>query len=129
MRLGYVILYVDSPARSAAFYREAFGLPTAFLHEGGDWAELDTGATRLGLCARRLLEKMGKTPAAPDPERASAEIALLADDVHAALSRAVAAGAREISPVARMEWGQTIAYVADPDGHLVELCTPMGTAS
>jgi lactoylglutathione lyase len=23
-------------------------------------------------------------------------------------------------------WGQTVAYVRDLDGHLVELCTPMG---
>lgn len=25
-----------------------------------------------------------------------------------------------------MPWGQTIAYVADINGFLVELCTPMG---
>jgi lactoylglutathione lyase len=27
---------------------------------------------------------------------------------------------------AQMAWGQTIAYVADGDGFLVEICTPMG---
>ncbi|TXT41687.1 MAG: hypothetical protein FD135_14 [Comamonadaceae bacterium] len=29
-------------------------------------------------------------------------------------------------PVETMPWGQTIAYVADINGFLVELCTPMG---
>jgi catechol 2,3-dioxygenase-like lactoylglutathione lyase family enzyme len=27
--------------------------------------------------------------------------------------------------VETMPWGQTIAYVADPNGFLVELCTPV----
>jgi catechol 2,3-dioxygenase-like lactoylglutathione lyase family enzyme len=126
MKLGYVILYVDSPARSLAFYEAAFGMTRLFLHEGGEWAELDAGSIKLGLCARALLERMGKPPGRPDPTRASSEIAFVMDDVEAALRRAVAAGARLISPAKQMEWGQTVAYVADPDGHLVELCTPMG---
>jgi catechol 2,3-dioxygenase-like lactoylglutathione lyase family enzyme len=124
-RLGYAILYVASVERSLDFYAAAFGLKPLFAHESGEWAELETGATRLGLCATALLERMGKTPAAPDPRRATAEIALVTADVEAWLTRALSAGARPISPVERMAWGQTIAYVADPDGHLVELCTPM----
>lgn len=124
-RLGYVILYVASVARSLEFYASAFEMKPSFVHESGEWAELDAGATRLGLCAAALLERMGKTPAKPDPKRAAGEIALVTVDVEAWLTRALAAGARPISPVERMEWGQTVAYVADPDGHLVELCTPM----
>jgi lactoylglutathione lyase len=38
---------------------------------------------------------------------------------------AVAAGATPMRPVEVMPWGQTIAYVADINGFLVELCTPM----
>ncbi|MDR7307276.1 hypothetical protein J2X15_002563 [Rhodoferax saidenbachensis] len=30
------------------------------------------------------------------------------------------------NPQEVMPWGQTIAYVADSNGFLVELCTPMG---
>lgn len=45
--------------------------------------------------------------------------------VPAALERALAAGATPIRAVEVMPWGQTIAYVADINGFLVELCTPM----
>jgi uncharacterized glyoxalase superfamily protein PhnB len=39
---------------------------------------------------------------------------------------AIAAGAQPMRPVEVMPWGQTMAYVADINGFLVELCTPMG---
>jgi uncharacterized glyoxalase superfamily protein PhnB len=45
--------------------------------------------------------------------------------VPAALARAIAAGAQPMRAVETMPWGQTIAYVADPNGFLVELCTPV----
>jgi len=34
--------------------------------------------------------------------------------------------ATPMRPVEVMTWGQTIAYVADINGFLVELCTPVG---
>ncbi len=48
------------------------------------------------------------------------------DDVAASYARAVRAGAHEVQPPMDMPWGQTIAYVSDLNGFLVELCTPMG---
>ncbi|MDD2713964.1 MAG: hypothetical protein PHU77_13690 [Simplicispira sp.] len=39
--------------------------------------------------------------------------------------RALAAGAAPMRQAEVMPWGQTIAYVADINGFLVELCTPM----
>ena len=51
---------------------------------------------------------------------------LYVPDVPLALERAIAAGAKPMRPVEVMPWGQTIAYVADRNGFLVELCTPMG---
>jgi hypothetical protein len=38
----------------------------------------------------------------------------------------VAAGALPAAEPVRKPWGQTVAYVRDLDGFLVELCTPMG---
>jgi lactoylglutathione lyase len=29
-----------------------------------------------------------------------------------------------VKPLARMPWGQTVGFVRDPDGVLVEICTP-----
>jgi len=48
------------------------------------------------------------------------------DDVRAAFARAVAAGAVALMPPKDKPWGQTVGYVRDLNGALVELCTPMG---
>lgn len=125
MQFGYTILYVEDVRHSLAFYERAFGLGTAFLHESGDFGQLATGATALAFSSRRLMTELGKHPAAPDAAHPSGEIAFVTPDVPAALARALAAGATPVQDVQDMPWGQTVAYVADPDGFLVELCTPV----
>lgn len=126
MKLGYTILYVPDVRASLRFYEQAFGLATKFLHEGGDFGELDTGGTSLAFCSLTLLQQMGKTPGRADVARPVSEVALVTADVPAAFARAVAAGATPLQAPEDMPWGQTVAYVADPDGFWVELCTPVG---
>ncbi|MEW6165171.1 MAG: VOC family protein [Pseudomonadota bacterium] len=126
MQFGYTILYVEDVSRSVAFYEKAFGLQTAFLHESGDFGQMATGTTALAFSSRRLMTELGKHPARPDAAHPSGEIAFVTNDVPAALARAVAAGAALVQAPEDMPWGQTVAYVADPDGFLVELCTPVG---
>ncbi len=123
MQFAYTILYVSNVEQSLAFYEQAFGLQTRFLHESGSYGELETGATALAFCSREMIQQMGKDAVAADPKRPVFEIALVTDDVSAAVQRAVAAGARLMQEPKEMPWGQTIAYVADRDGVLVELCT------
>ncbi|GAB4090087.1 VOC family protein [Hydrogenophaga soli] len=126
MKLGYTILYVPDVRASLRFYEQAFGLATKFLHEGGDFGELDTGGTSLAFCSLNLLQQMGKTPGRADVARPVSEVAMVTADVPAAFARAVAAGATPLQAPEDMPWGQTVAYVADPDGFWVELCTPVG---
>ena len=126
MKLGYTILYVPDVRASLRFYEQAFGLATKFLHEGGDFGELDTGGTSLAFCSLTLLQQMGKTPGRADVTRPVSEVALVTADVPAAFARAVTAGATPLQAPEDMPWGQTVAYVADPDGFWVELCTPVG---
>ena len=126
MQLGYTILYVPDVAATLRFYAAAFGLTTRFLHESGDYGELETGSTALAFSAHRLMQQLGKNPQAAHAHAPSFEIALCTPDVPAALARALAAGATPMRPVEVMPWGQTVAYVADINGFLVELCTPMG---
>ncbi len=128
MKLGYTILYVADVPRTLAFYEAAFGLQRRFLHESGDFGELETGSTALAFSSRRLMSELGKNPSTPDPHAPCSEIALVTEEVAAAVDRAVAAGALLVQPPAQMPWGQTVAYVADLDGFLVELCTPVAQA-
>lgn len=125
MQLGYTILYVPDVRAALHFYEQAFGFSTRFVHESGDWGELDTGATKLAFCSLNLLAQMGKTPGTPEPERPCFEVALLTQEVEAAYQRAVAHGATPLQAPEQMPWGQTVAYVRDLNGFWVELCTPM----
>lgn len=125
LQLGYTILYVPDVPATLKFYEAAFGLATQFVHECGDYGELETGSTALAFVSHRQMQQLGKNPQAASPTAPCFEIALCTPDVPAALARAVAAGATPMRPVEVMPWGQTIAYVADINGFLVELCTPV----
>ncbi len=126
MKLGYTIIYVEDVAATLAFYRRAFGMAQKFLHEGGDYGELETGETTLAFSALALLKQMGHSAVASNPHAPVFEIALTTGDVCAAVEKAVAAGAKMVRPPQKMPWGQTIAYVHDLNGCLVEICTPVG---
>jgi len=128
--LGYVILYANDVAASLAFYEKAFGLARRFFHDdhGKAYGELETGATRLAFASIALAEehlKQKVVAAAPDRPPLGAEIALTTPDVSALFQRAVKAGAKAISEPTTKPWGQTVAYVRDNSGFLVEICTPM----
>jgi len=125
MQFGYTILYVEDVASTLDFYGKAFGLPTRYMHESGSYGELETGSTALAFVSHTLLRQIGKTPQSPELGKPASEIALVTDDVAGAVKRAVDAGATLVQDTQAMPWGQTIAYVGDPSGFLVEICTPV----
>lgn len=127
MIFRYTILYVDNVAASLDFYERAFGFERLFLHESGDYGELSTGETKLAFSSQNLMRQLGKNPAKANSAAPVFEIALETDDVRAALDRAVAAGAELVQDMQTMPWGQTISYVHDLDGYLVEICTPVAS--
>ncbi len=128
--LGYVILIVKDVSATLAFYEAAFGLSRRFFTDdnGKAYGELETGATRLAFVSLELARTTLNheiIPTSPDKPPFGAEIALTTPDVPTFYARAVKAGARAISEPAVKPWGQTVAYLRDKDGHLVELCTPL----
>lgn len=125
MIFRYTILYVENVEQALSFYHRAFGFEIGFLHESKDYGELVTGQTKLAFTSRRLMRELGKTPAPPDPKHPTSEVAFETDDVAGALARACAAGATLMQPAKDEAWGQTTAYVADPEGYLVEICSPV----
>ncbi len=125
MKLKYTILYVENVKESLDFYQAAFGLKAKMLHESGDYGELDTGTTALAFSSRALMTQLGKSPGRADASSPVFEIAFETDDVSGGLARALKAGARPVQDVEEMPWGQTTAYVADRDGYLVEICSPV----
>ena len=125
MKFKYTILYVDDVVETFCFYEQAFGLKKKMLHESGEYGELDTGSTTLSFSSFKLMKELGKNPIKPNLKAPSFEIAFETDDVKTALSKALEAGASLVQDVTDMPWGQTIAYVTDNNGFLVEICTPV----
>ena len=128
MQLGYTIIYVPDVMQSLAFFEQAFGLKRRFLHESGEYGELETGATTLAFASLDLGRSnlpQGFVVASESAQPLGFEIALVTPDVASAHARALQTGASEIKQPEAKPWGQTVAYVRCPDGVLVELCSPM----
>lgn len=129
MKFGYTIIYVPDVAASLAFFESAFGLSRRFLHESGDYGELETGETTLAF-ASLVLGAMnfpaGFVAASASGKPLGIEIALVTPTVAEAHARALAAGATELKAPEAKPWGQVVSFVRCPDGTLVEVCSPVG---
>jgi lactoylglutathione lyase len=126
MKFGYTILYVKDVEKAVAFYESAFGLKRKFVHEGG-YGEMDTGETKLAFASVDLATSNGvsfvqTSPEGPPP---AVEVAFVTDDVAKAFAEAVGAGAVPVARPKQKPWGQTVGYVRDLNGFLVEICSPM----
>jgi lactoylglutathione lyase len=129
MKLGYIILYVPDVAASVVFYEQAFGLACRFQNasDEGDYAEMATGDTVLAFASEVLADShgLGYRKTSPDTAPPSVEIALVTENVESAFDKAVAAGASSVKPPTHQPWGQTVSYVRDNNGYLVEVCSPV----
>jgi lactoylglutathione lyase len=128
--LGYVILYVKDVSASLTFYENAFGLSRRFFNDdnGKAYGELETGAARLAFASLELARTILKQEivvASPDKPPLGVEIALVTTDVQSLYARALKAGAISVIEPTTKPWGQTVAYLRDKDGYLVEICTPL----
>ncbi len=124
--LGYTLFYVDDVRSTLDFYMAAFGFAEKL--EMGDYGELDTGATTLGFVANSLAEENlsaagGFTRLSADSPPYGASITLITDDVAGTLQSALDAGGRRYVDPVNKPWGQTVAYLLDPNGLLVEIAT------
>jgi len=125
MRLGYIIVYVPDVVEAVTFYEHAFGLVRRFVHDSGQYGEMETGATALAFAAEEFVSSSGHgfRRNRPEDTAAGAEVALVAVNVAESFRRAVAAGASPVVEPVQKPWGQTVSYVRDRNGFLVEICS------
>lgn len=129
IKFAYTILYVKDVEASISFYEKAFGFKRTFIVPGGAYGELATGGTTLSFASHEQagtnLEN-GFSKSSPGKKPFGIEIGFTTGNVKKAYDQAIKAGAiHTASPVVKPH-GQTVAYVRDIDGFLVEICTPMG---
>jgi len=131
VRLGYAIIYVPDVTAAVEFYERAFGLARRFVHDSGEYAEMETGATALGFANEGFIAAQNHPFRTNRPGEAPAgvEIALIVEDVPSAFERALTAGAERWAEPAVKPWGQTVAFVRDLNGFLVELCTAIAASA
>ncbi|CAO3352718.1 VOC family protein [Azospirillum melinis] len=118
LALDFVLLHVDSPAASAAFYAELLGRepveasPTFAMFKAGD-------GLMLGLWSRHTVEPAATAPGGGEIAFTVADEAAVRD-LHADWS---GRGLTILQPPTAMDFGHT--FVAqDPDGHRLRVFAP-----
>jgi len=118
---SFFIIYVANQAISKAFYSELLNSQPVIDVPG--MTEFNIGdKMKLGIMPETGIATI-ICPTAPHPNKASGiprcEIYLRVSDAQLYLERAIKLGAKKISAVEPRNWGDNVAYVSDPDGHIL----------
>lgn len=123
---AHFILFVANQQRSTEFYSSVLGFSPSLDVPG--MTEFSIGGTTiLGLMPEKgVVRLLGNKIADPALARKvpRCEVYLLVTDPEGVHRRALAAGASELSPFARREWGHNAAYSIDLDGHILAFACP-----
>lgn len=117
-------LAVEDAARAIAFYEEAFGAEETIRMPGPDGkiahAELQIGDSKL-----MLSDPFPQSDVQPPSTRGgpTASVFMYVDDVDATFEQAQRAGARVVSELEDMFWGDRFGTLADPFGHVWSVAT------
>lgn len=128
IKFGYTILYVNDVTKSIEFYEQSFGFKRKFITPENDYAELDTGNTTISFASKQLGNtnlKNGFLESSLQEKPFGIEIALIADNVKEVVENSLENGALLLEESIVKPWGQTVAYIRDIDGFLIELCSPI----
>ena len=120
------ILFVQDQSRSRDFYRAVLGISPSLDVPGMTEFDLGTGC-KLGLMPEAGIARI-ITPELRHPAEGSgiprAELYLLVESASTYWERAVAMGAKLVSPPSPRNWGHTVGYFSDPDGHVLAIAEP-----
>ena len=108
----------------------SFGLTRRFLHDSGEYGELETGETTLPFASLKLGSMNlpdGFIAASESSKPIDMKIALVTPSVTEAHEKALAAGAIALKEPEIKPWGQIVSYIRCRDGTLVEICSPVGS--
>lgn len=128
IKFAYTILYVSDVEKSVAFYEKAFQFSLKFISPDSTYAELITGETTLSFAHKELASSNlpeGFQESSLSAKPFAIEIGFTTENVENLLEQAIQAGGILVAAPKQKPWGQTVAYVRDLEGFLIELCTPM----
>lgn len=128
MKFAYTICYVENVEETLSFFCNAFGMTQKFITPEKDYGELVTGETTLSFASLEL----GKSNVNRDlishhstKAPLAYELAFVSLQIEIDFERAIEHGAILVADVVEKPWGQKVGYVRDPNGILIEICTPI----
>jgi catechol 2,3-dioxygenase-like lactoylglutathione lyase family enzyme len=113
---------VTDVARSIAFYRDALGFTVNFRWPADESAEPEF--VTMSLDGREI--GIGRVSDGEAPAFSNVELCLEVDDIEAAWTWLVDHRATKVQPPTRQPWGESNAYVADPDGLKIHIYCKTG---
>ncbi|KOY86252.1 glyoxalase [bacterium 336/3] len=128
VKFAYTILYVQDVTKAIEFYEKAFGFTRKFITPENDYGELLVGETTLSFTSVELAKLNladGFIESNVINKPFGIEIGFTTDNVEKTVITATNAGAIIVEDPKIKPWGQTVAYLRDLDGFLIEICTPM----
>jgi lactoylglutathione lyase len=128
IKFAYTILYVRDVEKSIGFYEKAFGFERKFVTPEKDYGELLVGETTLSFASLSLAHsnlRKGFIESDLRNKPFGIEIGFTTDKVEETVHSAVQAGGVILEHPKTKPWGQVVAYLRDPDGFLIEICTPI----
>jgi catechol 2,3-dioxygenase-like lactoylglutathione lyase family enzyme len=118
-KFSFVLLYVDSPPRSAAFYADLLGAPP--LESSPTFAMLPLSkGVMLGLWSRATVEPAAAAASGGGEVAFTVDAAQAVDALHDDWSRR---GLAIAQPPTLMDFGRTFVAL-DPDGHRLRVFAP-----
>lgn len=124
LKMKYIILYVENYEECLQFYKDILQLPIKAEH--GTYIEFDTGATILAMNSREDVRGLtGLSIPNGTSESSNFEMGFVVEDVNETISRFREQGVKVLVEPITKPWGQTIAYVSDPDGNYIEICSSL----
>ena len=119
-----IYLAVEDAAKAIDFYKEAFGADETIRMPGPDGkvahAELQIGDSKL-----MLSDPFPQSNVRPPSERGgpTGSVFMYVEDVDATFDQAQRAGAKVVTELEDMFWGDRFGTVADPFGHVWAMAT------
>ncbi|MFT4223400.1 VOC family protein [Dysgonomonas sp.] len=121
IQLLEIILYVDEQEVSSTFYEKIFRRKPD-LNVPGMTEFILSENCKMGLMPNKGIAKI-LADKAPHPDSGRGiprcELYLYVDNIQDEFDNAVKCGAKLISPIAEMNWGDNVCYFSDPDGHIL----------
>ncbi len=122
LAMKYIILYVRNVEETMHFYRDVLQLPVKMQVD--TYVEFDTGMTTLSFNTRESVRQdIGLDVAENLMASSTFEIGFVVEDVVATIEHLRQQQVVIVKEPVVKPWGQTVAYITDPDGHFIEICS------